>query len=269
MRARGCLAGVLAIAAAPGAAPAASRTIAPFVAHFTADWKSINVGTSDIELAADTVPGRYLYTWTLMGRGVFRLAFDDVIQKSWISVQAGEVRPEKYLAQQGGATLSIDFDWSDGHARGQAEGKAIDLTLSAGTQDVMSIQIQVMLDVGNDTLPGTFKILDKDAIKDFIRAAQTEVKVTALRTKDQRDQVIQDTVLSYAELERWQQRLDRLHEIFPEYQKMEAAVASRRAGSNRVLKMWFAPSLGFVPVQAERFRDGKLEFAMRIRSLKN
>lgn len=234
MRARGCLAGVLAIAAAPGAAPAASRTIAPFVAHFTADWKSINVGTSDIELAADTVPGRYLYTWTLMGRGVFRLAFDDVIQKSWISVQAGEVRPEKYLAQQGGATLSIDFDWSDGHARGQAEGKAIDLTLSAGTQDVMSIQIQVMLDVGNDTLPGTFKILDKDAIKDFIYTMEGPSRIhTALG------------------------QLDTL------------VVASRRAGSNRVLKMWFAPSLGFVPVQAERFRDGKLEFAMRIRSLKN
>jgi hypothetical protein len=234
VRARGCLAGVLAIAAAPGAAPAASRTIAPFVAHFTADWKSINVGTSDIELAADTVPGRYLYTWTLMGRGVFRLAFDDVIQKSWISVQAGEVRPEKYLAQQGGATLSIDFDWSDGHARGQAEGKAIDLTLSAGTQDVMSIQIQVMLDVGNDTLPGTFKILDKDAIKDFIYTMEGPSRIhTALG------------------------QLDTL------------VVASRRAGSNRVLKMWFAPSLGFVPVQAERFRDGKLEFAMRIRSLKN
>jgi hypothetical protein len=234
VRARGCLAGVLAIAAAPGAAPAASRTIAPFVAHFTADWKSINVGTSDIELAADTVPGRYLYTWTLRGRGVFRLAFDDVIQKSWISVQAGEVRPEKYLAQQGGATLSIDFDWGDGHARGQAEGKAIDLTLTAGTQDVMSIQIQVMLDVGNDTLPGTFKILDKDAIKDFIYTMEGPSRIhTALG------------------------QLDTL------------VVASRRAGSNRVLKMWFAPSLGCVPVQAERFRDGKLEFAMRIKSLKN
>jgi outer membrane protein TolC len=65
------------------------------------------------------------------------------------------------------------------------------------------------------------------ALKDFIRAAQSEVKVTALRTKDQRNQVIQDTVLSYAELEKWQQRLDRLHEIFPDFQKMEAAVASR------------------------------------------
>jgi hypothetical protein len=31
--------------------------------------------------------------------------------------------------------------------------------------------------------------------------------------------------------------------------------------------MWFAPALGWVPVQAERTSSGKLEFAMRIRSL--
>jgi hypothetical protein len=31
--------------------------------------------------------------------------------------------------------------------------------------------------------------------------------------------------------------------------------------------MWFARDLGWVPVQAERTNSGKLEFAMRIRSL--
>jgi hypothetical protein len=31
--------------------------------------------------------------------------------------------------------------------------------------------------------------------------------------------------------------------------------------------MWFAPSLGFVPVQAERSRDGKVEISMRLKSV--
>jgi outer membrane protein TolC len=65
------------------------------------------------------------------------------------------------------------------------------------------------------------------ALKDFIRAAQSDVKVNALRTKDQRNQTIQDTVLSYTELAKWEQRLNRLREIYPEVQKMEAAVADR------------------------------------------
>jgi hypothetical protein len=218
---------------ASGAARAETVTLAPFAAHFTADWKSINVGTSDIELTADSAPGRYVYTWTTMGRGVFRLAFDDVAQKSWISVLAGRVRPEKYFAKQGNSTRTIDFDWNDGHARGLADGKFIDLKLDSGIQDVMSIQIQVMLDVAGGRLPATFKILDNDEIKDFIYTLEGPARIrTALG------------------------ELDTL------------VVADRRAGSNRVLKMWFAPALGFVPVQAERLRDGKLEFALRIKTLK-
>ena len=38
------------------------------------------------------------------------------------------------------------------------------------------------------------------ALRDFIHAAQSDVTVSNLHTKDQRNQIIQDTVLSYAEL---------------------------------------------------------------------
>jgi outer membrane protein TolC len=65
------------------------------------------------------------------------------------------------------------------------------------------------------------------ALKDFIRAAQSDVKVSALQTKDQRNQVVQDTVLSYAELDKWEQRVNRLREIYPDVQQMQAAVANR------------------------------------------
>jgi len=65
------------------------------------------------------------------------------------------------------------------------------------------------------------------ALKDFIRAAQSEIKVNSLRTKDQRNQVIQDTVLSYSELAKWERRLSGLRETQAEAEKMEAAVAQR------------------------------------------
>jgi len=82
------------------------------------------------------------------------------------------------------------------------------------------------------TAPSLFNVnaqsaLINPALKDFIRAAQSDVKVSALRTKDQRNQIIQDTVLSYAELEKWEQRLDHLREVYPDVQKMETAVANR------------------------------------------
>ena len=142
------------------------------------------------------------------------------------------MRPEKYRAEDGTSSVNIDFDWDSLQARGVSETKPVSLKLSEGTQDLMSIQIEVMLDLKNGSLPGNFQIIDKDQIKDFIYTREGSARLrTALGELD--------TVI----------------------------VASRRTGNNRILRMWFAPSLGYVPVQAERSRDGKLEFAIRIKSL--
>jgi outer membrane protein len=80
--------------------------------------------------------------------------------------------------------------------------------------------------------PSIFNINAQSALlhpelRSFIHAAQSESAAAGFRSKDQRNQIIQDTVLSYAELEKWEQRLDRLREIYPDVQKMQAAVAER------------------------------------------
>jgi hypothetical protein len=234
MRARGLWAAVFALAVPPaGAQPATETPLEPFSAHYTADWKSINVGTSDLVLRPGAAAGSYVYTWTITARGIFRLVYSkDLIQKSRFSVLGNHVRPETYRAEDGTSSVSIDFDWDSLQARGESETKPVSLKLTEGTQDLMSIQIEVMLDLKNGNLPNTFQIIDKDQIKDFIYTREGSARLrTALGELD--------TVI----------------------------VASRRTGNNRILRMWFAPSLGYVPVQAERSRDGKLEFAIRIKSL--
>jgi len=236
MNVRGITALSLAIMAgsAAGAQPSAADSgIAPFSAHYLADWKSINVGTSDLELEQDAQPGHYLYTWTITARGIFRLYRDEVTQKSWLSINADHVRPDRYHAEDGRSTVSLDFDWDTGRVRGTSENNAVDLQIKEGIQDVMSIQVEVMLDLKNGNLPKTFQIIDKDKPKEFIYNQEGTANI---RTElGQLDTVI---------------------------------VSSQQTGNNRILRMWFAPSLGFVPVQAERTRDGKLEFAMRIKTLK-
>jgi hypothetical protein len=223
---------VMAGAAAAAEAPATAGGIAPFSAHYQADWKSINVGTSDLDLRDDAEPGRYVYTWTITARGIFRLYRAEVTQKSWLSIVADHVRPDKYRGEDGSSSVDLDFDWNSRRARGTSEGKPVDLSLRDGTQDVMSIQVEIMRDLKKGNLPATFQILDKDEVKEFLYTQEGAARIrTALGELD--------TVI----------------------------VASQRTGNNRILRMWFAPSLGFVPVQAERTRDGKLEFAMRIKSL--
>ncbi len=65
------------------------------------------------------------------------------------------------------------------------------------------------------------------ALRDFIHAAQSDIAVSNLRTKDQRNQIIQDTVVSYAELAKWELRLSRLRETQTAAEQMAAAVAQR------------------------------------------
>ncbi|HTV97906.1 MAG TPA: DUF3108 domain-containing protein [Steroidobacteraceae bacterium] len=218
----------------PGGGPG-SGIIRPFSSHYVAEWKDISVGVSDLELVRDTRPGHYMYKWTTSARGIFRLVYsDDIVQQSWFAIVGDHVRPERYLGRQGSASVSFVFDWKSGRVIGTSEGKPIDQPLEPGAQDLNSIQIEVMLDLENNDLPPTFHIIDKDRMKQFLYTREGSARLrTALG--------MLDTII----------------------------VASRHtADDRRVLRMWFAPALGYIPVQAERTHDGNLEFAMRIRSLK-
>jgi hypothetical protein len=207
--------------------------IAPFIAHYEASWKAISVGTSEIQLTHGTEPGEYLYTWTITAHGIFRIAYhDDLVQKSWLKMVGDHVRPDKYFGKEGSQTVELNFDWQGMRATGVSETKPVDIKLPDGAQDVMSSQVEVMLDLKNGNLPKTFQIIDKDQLKEFNYTQEGTAKIrTAIGELD--------TVI----------------------------VTSQRTGNNRILRMWFAPSLGFVPVQAERSRDGKVEIAMRIKSV--
>jgi outer membrane protein TolC len=65
------------------------------------------------------------------------------------------------------------------------------------------------------------------ALRDFVRAARTDYQATTVQTKDQRNQVIQDTVLSYAELSKWEALMSHLSHQYEDALKMEQTVNQR------------------------------------------
>src|SRR5215469_2116704 len=65
------------------------------------------------------------------------------------------------------------------------------------------------------------------SLRELLRAAKADSAVAALKTKDERNEIIQDAAVSYAELAKWEQRLARLQERQADANKMEAAVAER------------------------------------------
>jgi len=67
------------------------------------------------------------------------------------------------------------------------------------------------------------------SLRDFVRAAHTDWQATTVQTKDQRAQVIQDTVLSYAELSKWEALMTHLNQDYEQALKMEQLVTQRIA----------------------------------------
>ena len=65
------------------------------------------------------------------------------------------------------------------------------------------------------------------ALKEFIKAAHTEWQATTSTSHDQRNQLIQDTVLSYAELDKWGENLRRLRAEEGAAAKLEEVMAER------------------------------------------
>jgi outer membrane protein TolC len=65
------------------------------------------------------------------------------------------------------------------------------------------------------------------SLREFVRAARTEYEASGVQTKEQRSLVIQDTVLKYAELSKWETLMTHLSHDYEDALKMEQAVNER------------------------------------------
>jgi outer membrane protein TolC len=150
--------------------------------------------------------------------------------------------PASLLAEP--VTLRQAVELALKHANGAAIAAADERHASAAFRELRDSYIpQVTLGAGlgwsygfplslEGSAPSLFNVNAQSALihpelRAFIGAANADSSAASFRSKDQRNQVIQDTVLSYAELEKWEQRLARLHDAEPEARKMVAAVADR------------------------------------------
>ena len=130
------------------------------------------------------------------------------------------------------------------HATGAAIAAADEQHASAGYRELRNNYIpQLSTGAGlgysygfplalEGSAPSLFNInaqsaLFNPALRDFVRAAKVDSAVASLRTKDERNQIIQDAALSYAELAKWEQRLSRLQQTEEDANKMQVAVAER------------------------------------------
>ncbi len=217
-------------------AGAARPSLEPFTAVYALQWHGLTAGDSTVSLTQPS-PGTFVYRSVHRAHGVFKLAFPDPItERSTFRIADGRIEPLEYVEDDGPSrradNVSLRFDWKAGEVHGNAGAKTVDQPLEAGTQDPMSVQIALMRQLAAGQSPTHFLLFDKTEATEYRYTREGKVAL--------------DTPLG----------------------RLETIVyRSDRPDSDRVMRLWLAPSLGYLPVQAERKRHGKTEFALRIRDL--
>jgi hypothetical protein len=220
-------------------APAAARgeSLQPYKARYQVSYRGVSGGQVENSLSRGAATGQWLYE-TRAHPNLFGLiaVSREARERSVMQVTPDGVRPVSFDFNDGSADKAKDvrftFDWTAGHVRGEAQGVPFDLPVKPGTQDTASVQAAMLVELLAGRAPQGYPILTGSRLRDY--RYWPEGRAT----------------------------------IVTPFGKFETVVwANQRDGSSRLTKVWHAPALGYVPVQAVQYRKGRAEVQMRLVSL--
>ena len=223
-----------------GAAAPTSATptiMKPYTARYQVSYRGLSGGQIEASFKPGPVPGQWLYETRAFPNIFGRLAVSPAArERSTMALSASGVQPLAFDFNDGSADTAKDvkhtFDWAALSVTGEAEGKPFTLEVTPGTQNTASVQAAMMIERLNGRMPTGFRIVTGHDLRDY---------------------------------RYW---MEGVQQVVTPYGQVSAEVwASQRVGSNRVSKMWHAPSLGYVPVQAIQYRKGTPEVMMKLVSL--
>jgi len=222
-------------------APASPAPAAPGLTRYTARYQVSYRGISGGELEQSLHPGAVAGQWVYESRAypnlLGRIAVSpDARQRSTMELSAAGVRPLTLVFDDGSDTsakdVNIVFDWATGRVHGQAKEKTFDYPVAAGTQDSASVQAAMINELLAGREPKSFWILNGAKLQEF--RYWPEGHATVVTPYGQFDTVV------------W---------------------ASQHPGSNRLNRVWHAPQLGYVPVQAIQYNKGRPDVQLKLVTL--
>lgn len=214
-----------------------ARALQPYKARYQVSYRGLNGGVIESSLSRSAAEGQWLYETRAHPSLLGRVAVStQARERAVLQVSPDGVRPMSFDFDDGSATSAKDvrlrFDWAAGRVSGEAQGVPFDLPVPPGTQDTASVQTAMIVELLADRAPQGFPIVTGKRLRDY--RYWPEGRATIMTPFGQFDTVV------------W---------------------ANQRDGSSRVTKVWHAPALGYVPVQAVQYRKGQTEVQMKLLSL--
>lgn len=204
----------------------------PYVATYAVTYRGLDAGTLRMELRRENASNRYIFETRANPSVLARLVIGrDAVERTVFEPTPDGIRPLEWHLEDGKSGDSDDghltFDWTANKVVGTFEGEPVELPAQPGLQDRLSIQIAVSAALVNGREPASIVMVNGDKTREYNY------------TKGAKQSL--DTNIG----------------------KLETVIyESTRPGSNRVSKVWHAPSLEFLPVRAEQIRKGKVETIM-------
>jgi Protein of unknown function (DUF3108) len=218
----------------PGATAAALQ---PYKARYQVSYRGVSGGQIEAGLRRGPQPGQWLYETRAFPNLLGRVAVSpQARERAVVLVSPSGVKPLTFSFDDGSTTSAKDvrlaFDWTAGRVRGEVEGVPFEMPVPPGTQDTASVQAAMLVDLLAGRTPQGFPILTGRRLREY--RYWSEGPATVVTPFGQFETVV------------W---------------------ANQRDGSTRLTRVWHAPSLGYLPVQAVQFRKGQPEVQMRLLTL--
>jgi len=209
----------------------------PYKARYQVTYRGLNGGQIENSLGRANLPGHWLYQTRAYPSLLGRVAVSpNAREHSVMQITPSGVRPLSFDFNDGSdgsrKDVRFQFDWTTGRVRGEAEGVPFDLAVQPGTQDTASVQAAMIVELLAGRSPRGFPILTGSKLREYRYWPEGKATVT--------------TPFGQFETVVW---------------------ANQRDGSTRVTKVWHAPALGYVPVQAIQYRKGQAETQMKLVAL--
>jgi hypothetical protein len=223
-------------ATASSAQPAPGDALKPFEVSYSWIWHGMTVAVSTLRLEHEQ-GDRWVYRAKSEPRGMGRLFSERPVQESVMEITEAGVRPLTYKADDGTSStkrdVNVQFDWEHSRVTGVYEDHKVDMPMSPGIEDDLSVQIALMVELLRGRTPDEFSLLNGDSVREYRYSRDGEETLTT-----------------------------------PAGTLQTVIFRSEKQYSPRVTRFWCAPSLGYIPLRVQQKRNDDVEWTMQVQRVK-